>query len=48
MASTHVDIERAEWISGTVFCGPGAVHEGKEIVKVKRLSDRRAEGGGSA
>jgi hypothetical protein len=48
MASTHVDIERAEWISGTVFCGPCAVHEGREIVQVKRLSERRAEGGGSA
>ncbi len=48
MASTHVDIDQAEWISGTAFCGPAAIHDGKEIVQVKLLSDRRAEGGGSA
>jgi hypothetical protein len=48
MASTHVDVDHAEWISGTAFCGPGAIYEGKEIVQVKRLSDRRSEGGGSA
>jgi len=48
MASQHVDIDRAEWTSGTVFCGPGAIHDGKEIVQVKLLSDRRSQGGGSA
>jgi hypothetical protein len=48
MTSVHVDVEKAEWTSGTAFCGPAAIHDGKEIVQVKRLSDRRSEGGGSA
>src|SRR6266853_5359454 len=48
MVSTHVDIERAEWTSGTPFYGPAAVYEGKEIVQLKILSDRRPEGGGIA
>jgi hypothetical protein len=48
MVSTHVDIERAEWTSGTPFYGPGAIYEGKDIVQLKILSDRRQEGGGIA
>ena len=48
MVSTHVDIEQAEWTSGTPFYGPAAVYEGKEIVQLKILSDRRTEGGGIA
>ncbi|MFZ3233833.1 MAG: hypothetical protein WA417_02605 [Stellaceae bacterium] len=48
MASTHVDIETAPWTAGTAFCGPAAIFEGKEIVQVKLLGDRRSEGGGSA
>jgi hypothetical protein len=48
MVSTHVDIERAEWTSGTPFYGPAAVYEGKDIVQLKILSDRRQEGGGIA
>jgi hypothetical protein len=48
MASTHVDIERAEWTSGTPFYGPAAVYKGKEIVQLKILSDRRQDGGGIA
>jgi hypothetical protein len=48
MASTHVDIENATWTSGVPFYGPAAVHEGKDIVQLKILSDRRAEGGGIA
>jgi len=48
MASTHVDIENAPWTSGVPFYGPAAVHEGKDIVQLKVLSDRRAEGGGIA
>jgi hypothetical protein len=47
MVSTHVDIERAEWTSGTPFYGP-AIYEGKDIVQLKILSDRRQEGGGIA
>ena len=48
MVSTHIDIETAPWTVGPAFCGPGAIFEGKEIVQVKMLSDRRSEGGGSA
>ena len=48
MASTHVDVAAAEWTSGVPFYGPAAVHDGKDIVQLKVLSDRRAEGGGIA
>jgi hypothetical protein len=48
MASTHVDVAAAEWTSGVPFYGPGAVFDGKDIVQLKLLSDRRAEGGGIA
>ena len=48
MASIHVDVAAAEWTSGTPFYGPGAVYDGTDIVQLKVLSDRRAEGGGIA
>ena len=48
MASIHVDVAAAEWTSGVPFYGPGTVHDGKDIVQLKVLSDRRAEGGGIA
>jgi hypothetical protein len=48
MSSTHVDPTRAEWVSGVPFYGPGAVYNGTDIVQLKILSDRRAEGGGIA
>jgi len=48
MVSTHVDIEKAEWTPGTPFYGPAAVYQGKDIVQIKILSDRRPEGGGIA
>jgi hypothetical protein len=48
MASTHVDVAAAAWTSGVPFYGPGAVHDGKDIVQLKVLSDRRSEGGGIA
>src|SRR3989440_12854330 len=48
MVSTHVDIEQAEWTPGTPFYGRAAIYEGKDIVQLKVLSDRRAEGGGIA
>ena len=31
---------------GSPFYGPGAVHEGRDIVQMKVRSDRRGEGGG--
>src|SRR5438067_3182275 len=48
MVSIHVDIDEAEWSSGQPFYGPGAVYQGSDIVQLKVLSDRRAEGGGIA
>ncbi len=48
MVSTHVDIEQAGWTAGTPFYGPATIYNGKEIVQLKVLSDRRAEGGGIA
>jgi hypothetical protein len=48
MVSTHVDIEKTEWTAGAPFYGPAAVHQGKDIVQLKILSDRRSEGGGIA
>jgi hypothetical protein len=48
MASIHVDVAAAEWTKGTPFYGPGAVYDGKDIVQLKILRDRRAEGGGIA
>src|SRR6266446_9275652 len=48
MASMHVDYTAMDWTSGVPFYGPAAVHDGKDIVQLKVLSDRRAEGGGIA
>jgi len=48
MVSTHVDIDTAAWTPGVPFYGPAAIYEGKDIVQLKVLSDRRAEGGGIA
>ena len=45
MVSTHVDIENTEWTAGTLFYGPAAMYQGKDIVQLKILSDRRSEGG---
>lgn len=48
MTSTRVDYTTMEWSSGVPFYGPAAVHDGKDIVQLKVLSDRRREGGGIA
>lgn len=48
MVSIHVDIEELEWRPGSAKYGPVAIHEGKEIIQSKVLSDRRQEGGGLA
>src|SRR5260370_21170719 len=48
MASTHVDYTAMEWTSAVPFYGPAAVQDGKDIVQLKVLSDRRSEGGGIA
>lgn len=48
MASMHVDYTAMEWTSAVPFYGPAAVHDGKEVVQLKVLSDLRSEGGGIA
>jgi hypothetical protein len=48
MASIRVDPGEAEWTAGAPFYGEGARYDGKDIVQLKVLSDRRGEGGGIA
>jgi hypothetical protein len=48
MVSIHVDIEKVEWGPGSAKYGAVAVHDGKEIMQNKILSDRRQQGGGLA
>jgi hypothetical protein len=48
MASTRVDIGSAEWRPGSPLYGATSIYEGRELVELKLLSDRRAEGGGIA
>jgi hypothetical protein len=48
MESIHVDANTIAWSPGTSLFGPGAFHEGKAIVQLKTLSDRRNAGGGIA
>lgn len=48
MTSMRVDIDAAEWTPGLPFYGPNAVYQGRDIVQLKVLSDRRKEGGGIA
>ena len=48
MASMHVDYTTMEWTSAVPFYGPAAVYDGKDVVQLKVLSDRRGEGGGIA
>jgi hypothetical protein len=45
MASMHVDYTAMDWTGAVPFYGPVAVHDGKDIVQLKILSDRRTEGG---
>ena len=46
MVSTRVDIDAVEWQPGTAFYGPSAIYEGRAIVQLKILCDRRHQGGG--
>src|SRR5260221_4323298 len=48
MASMRVDDTTMGWTSAVPFYGPAAVYDGKDIVQLKVLSDRRKEGGGIA
>jgi hypothetical protein len=48
MQSISLDTETLDWMPGSPFYGPGAIFGGREVVQLKVLSDRRAEGGGLA
>jgi hypothetical protein len=48
MESINLDVETLDWGPAEAFFGPGATHEGRPIVQLKVLSDRRPEGGGIA
>ena len=48
LQSINLDTEAMEWTPGSPFYGPGATFDGREIVQLKVLSDRRGEGGGIA
>jgi hypothetical protein len=48
MQSINLDTETMDWAPGTSLFGPGAVWQGCELVQIKTLSDRRAEGEGVA
>lgn len=48
LQSLNLDIEALPWQDAAPFYGPGTMYEGREIVRLKVLSDRRAAGGGIA
>lgn len=48
MVSTRVDYNSMDWSSAVPFYGPAARYDGKDVVHLKVLSDRRKEGGGIA
>ena len=48
MSSTRIDYTSLEWSSAVPFYGPAAVYDGSDVVQLKVLSDRRADGGGIA
>lgn len=48
MDSITVDANGMEWASGTPLFGPGCNYEGRDLVQLKVLSDRRQQGGGVA
>ncbi|HEX3884539.1 MAG TPA: hypothetical protein VHW66_17925 [Stellaceae bacterium] len=48
MTSMRVDFDAMDWGSAVAFYGPNAVFEGRDVVQLKVLSDRRGDGGGIA
>jgi hypothetical protein len=48
MQSINFDTEGMDWMPGTPLFGPGAVRQGHDLVRIKTLSERRAEGEGVA
>src|SRR5207249_1138654 len=48
MTSTRVNSATADWTAGSPLYGEDSIYQGRELVHLKILSDRRAEGGGIA
>lgn len=48
MSSIRLASASLEWSPGGRFFGAHSIYEGRELVQLKLLSDRRAEGGGIA
>jgi len=48
MTTLRTDPEAMPWTVGTEMYGAGALYDGKPILELKTLSDRRGEGGGVA
>lgn len=48
MQSINLDTEAMDWEPAASVFGPGATWQGHELVRIKTLSDRRAEGEGVA
>jgi hypothetical protein len=48
MQSLNLDVGALEWAPAEPFYGPGVIYEGREVLRLKVLSDRRRDGGGIA
>src|SRR3984885_6276948 len=48
MPTTRAHPDDISWIPATEMFGDDAFYDGKPVIEVKKLSDRRAEGGGVA
>ena len=48
MPSTRAHPDALSWMPAAALFGDGAFYQGKPVLEVKTLSDRRAEGGGVA
>jgi hypothetical protein len=48
MTTIRTDPATLPWQAGTEMYGDGAFHDGKPVLELKTLSDRRGEGGGVA
>jgi hypothetical protein len=48
MHSINLDTTTMEWEPGSPLYGEGAIFDGKEVVNLKIVSDRRQDGGGTA
>ncbi len=48
LQSINLELDTLPWQPAEPFYGPGTIHEGRPIVELKVLSDRRHNGGGIA